>query len=66
MGDSQRFLLCRGQQPRTPALSPRLLGGVAVVVRSLARIHKINLKKQTLLALTFQDPEDYERINAAD
>ncbi|HET9663058.1 MAG TPA: aconitate hydratase, partial [Burkholderiales bacterium] len=41
---------------------PRLLGGVAVIARSFARIHESNLKKQGLLALTFKDPADYERI----
>ncbi|MCG8542627.1 MAG: aconitate hydratase, partial [Alphaproteobacteria bacterium] len=48
------------------ALSPRLLGGVAVIARSFARIHESNLKKQGLLALTFSDPADYDRIRADD
>jgi len=49
------------------ALSPRLLGrGGAVIARSFARIHESNLKKQGLLALTFQNPDDYERIREDD
>ena len=51
-----------GSSREHAALSPRLLGGVAVIVRSFARIHESNLKKQGLLALTFQKPEDYERL----
>lgn len=55
-----------GSSREHAALSPRLLGGVAVIVRSFARIHESNLKKQGLLALTFQDPADYERIREDD
>ncbi|MCH8091027.1 MAG: aconitate hydratase [Proteobacteria bacterium] len=51
-----------GSSREHAALSPRLLGGVAVIVRGFARIHQSNLKKQGLLALTFQDPADYDRI----
>jgi aconitate hydratase len=51
-----------GSSREHAALSPRLLGGVAIIARSFARIHETNLKKQGLLALTFQDPADYERI----
>lgn len=51
-----------GSSREHAALSPRLLGGVAVIARSFARIHESNLKKQGLLALTFQNPADYERI----
>ena len=51
-----------GSSREHAALSPRLLGGVAVIVRGFARIHESNLKKQGLLALTFQDPADYDRI----
>jgi aconitate hydratase len=39
---------------------------VAVIARSFARIHESNLKKQGLLALTFQDPTDYDRIREED
>jgi aconitate hydratase len=55
-----------GSSREHAALSPRLLGGVAVIARSFARIHESNLKKQGLLALTFRDPADYERIREAD
>jgi aconitate hydratase len=55
-----------GSSREHAALSPRLLGGAAVIARSFARIHESNLKKQGLLALTFQDPEDYDRIRADD
>ena len=51
-----------GSSREHAALSPRLLGGVAVIARSFARIHESNLKKQGLLALTFRDPADYDRI----
>ncbi len=40
------------------------MNGRAVIVRSFARIHEANLKKQGVLALTFADPDDYERIQA--
>ena len=43
-----------------------MLGGAAVIARSFARIHETNLKKQGLLALTFQDDADYERIREDD
>jgi aconitate hydratase len=55
-----------GSSREHAALSPRLLGGVAVIVRSFARIHESNLKKQGLLALTFRDPADYDRIREDD
>jgi aconitate hydratase len=47
-------------------LSLRLLGGAAVIARSFARIHETNLKKQGLLALTFQNDTDYDRIREDD
>jgi aconitate hydratase len=55
-----------GSSREHAALCPRLLGGAAVIARSFARIHESNLKKQGLLALTFTDPADYERIRAGD
>jgi len=55
-----------GSSREHAALSPRLLGGVAVIVRSFARIHESNLKKQGLLALMFQRPADYDRIREDD
>jgi len=55
-----------GSSREHAALSPRLLGGAAVIARSFARIHESNLKKQGLLALTFLKPEDYDRIREDD
>jgi aconitate hydratase len=55
-----------GSSREHAALSPRLLGGAAVIARSFARIHETNLKKQGLLALTFSDPADYDRVRAGD
>ena len=54
--------MSRGFLREHAALSPRLLGGTAVIARSFARIHESNLKKQGLLALTFQDTADYDKI----
>jgi aconitate hydratase len=55
-----------GSSREHAALSPRLLGGVAVIAKSFARIHESNLKKQGLLALTFPKPDDYDRIREDD
>ena len=55
-----------GSSREHAALSPRLLGGAAVITRSFARIHESNLKKQGLLALTFEDPSHYDRIREDD
>jgi aconitate hydratase len=55
-----------GSSREHAALSPRLLGGAAVIARSFARIHESNLKKQGVLALTFIDSDDYDRILADD
>ena len=55
-----------GSSREHAALSPRLLGGAAVIVRSFARIHESNLKKQGLLALAFRNPADYDRIREDD
>jgi aconitate hydratase len=55
-----------GSSREHATLSPRLLGGAAVIARSFARIHESNLKKQGLLALVFQDPADYDRIREDD
>jgi aconitate hydratase len=55
-----------GSSREHAALSPRLLGGIAIVARSFARIHETNLKKQGLLALTFVDPADYDRVRSTD
>jgi len=55
-----------GSSREHAALSPRLLGGAAVIARSFARIHETNLKKQGLLALTFNDPAEYDLIREDD
>ncbi len=55
-----------GSSREHAALSPRLLGGAAVIVRSFARIHESNLKKQGLLALTFNDPAEYDLLREDD
>lgn len=55
-----------GSSREHAALSPRLLGGAAVIARSFARIHETNLKKQGLLALTFIDKSGYDRIRQDD
>jgi aconitate hydratase len=55
-----------GSSREHAALSPRWLGGAAVIARSFARIHESNLKKQGLLALSFGDPADYERVREDD
>ena len=55
-----------GSSREHAALSPRLLGAAAVIVRSFARIHESNLKKQGLLAFTFNNPDDYELIREDD
>lgn len=55
-----------GSSREHAAMSPRFLGCKAVIVRSFARIHRSNLQKQGLLALTFADPADYDKIGAED
>jgi aconitate hydratase len=47
-------------------MEPRHLGVRAIVVRSFARIHETNLKKQGMLALTFEDKNDYDKIQEDD
>ena len=47
-------------------MEPRHLGAVAIVVKSFARIHETNLKKQGVLALTFSNPADYDKVNMDD
>ncbi|CAE6476975.1 unnamed protein product [Rhizoctonia solani] len=55
-----------GSSREHAALEPRYLGGLAIIVRSFARIHETNLKKQGMLALTFVDPADYDKIQPTD
>jgi aconitate hydratase len=55
-----------GSSREHAAMSPRHLGCVAVLVRSFARIHETNLKKQGILPLTFASPADYDLIDQND
>lgn len=55
-----------GSSREHAAMEPRHLGVRAIVVRSFARIHETNLKKQGMLALTFANKEDYEKIQEDD
>jgi aconitate hydratase len=55
-----------GSSREHAAMSPRYLGCAAVIVRSFARIHETNLKKQGVLPLTFADPADYEKLEQGD
>ena len=55
-----------GSSREHAAMSPRYLGVKVVLTRSFARIHETNLKKQGVLALTFADPQDYDRIEQQD
>ncbi|RZT96029.1 aconitase [Ancylomarina subtilis] len=55
-----------GSSREHAAMEPRHLGIKAVIVRSFARIHETNLKKQGVLALTFADKADYDKIQEKD
>ena len=55
-----------GSSREHAAMSPRYLGCAAVIVRSFARIHETNLKKQGVLPFTFANPADYERFGQDD
>jgi len=55
-----------GSSREHAAMSPRYLGCKAVITKSLARIHETNLKKQGILALTFGNPDDYNKIQEDD
>ncbi len=55
-----------GSSREHAAMEPRHLGVRAVLVKSFARIHETNLKKQGMLALTFSDKADYEKIQEDD
>ncbi|KAL4811839.1 putative aconitase [Aspergillus spinulosporus] len=55
-----------GSSREHAALQPRYLGGVGIIAKSFARIHEANLKKQGMLAVTFADEADYDRIRASD
>jgi len=55
-----------GSSREHAAMEPRHLGVKAVLVKSFARIHETNLKKQGMLALTFADKSDYDKIQEDD
>jgi len=55
-----------GSSREHAALEPRHLGGRAIIVKSFARIHETNLKKQGMLPLTFDNPADYDKIQPTD
>jgi aconitate hydratase len=55
-----------GSSREHAAMEPRFLGGRAIIVKSFARIHETNLKKQGMLALTFRNPADYDLIREDD
>lgn len=55
-----------GSSREHAAMEPRHLGIKAVIVKSFARIHETNLKKQGMLALTFENENDYDKIQEDD
>jgi len=55
-----------GSSREHAAMEPRHLGVRAILVKSFARIHETNLKKQGMLALTFANPADYDKIQEDD
>ncbi len=55
-----------GSSREHAAMQPRYLGVKIVLVRSFARIHETNLKKQGMIALTFANPADYDKIQEDD
>lgn len=55
-----------GSSREHAAMEPRFLGGKAIIVKSFARIHETNLKKQGMLPLTFADPKDFDKIREDD
>lgn len=55
-----------GSSREHAAMSPRFLNGAAVIVKSFARIHETNLKKQGILPFTFDKPQDYDKVRETD
>lgn len=55
-----------GSSREHAAMEPRHLGGLAIIVKSFARIHETNLKKQGLLPLTFVQASDYDKVQEED
>ncbi len=58
--------LGEGSSREHAAMEPRFLGVKAVIVKSFARIHETNLKKQGMFALTFVNPADYDKVRQDD
>ncbi len=58
--------LGEGSSREHAAMEPRFLGVHAVIVKSFARIHETNLKKQGMLALTFVNKDDYDLVRQDD
>ena len=63
-GRSATTITAKAAAASTPRCRRASWAAAAVIARSFARIHESNLKKQGLLALTFQNPADYDRIRA--
>ncbi len=55
-----------GSSREHAAMSPRLLGAAAILVKSFARIHETNLKKQGVLPITFANAADYDKVQEGD
>ncbi|NDV79131.1 aconitate hydratase [Dysgonomonas sp. 511] len=55
-----------GSSREHAAMEPRFLNVKAIIVKSFARIHETNLKKQGMLALTFADKKDYDKVREDD
>ncbi len=55
-----------GSSREHAAMEPRYMGGRAIIVKSFARIHETNLKKQGMLALTFKNAADYDKVREDD
>lgn len=55
-----------GSSREHAAMEPRFLNVKAILVKSFARIHETNLKKQGMLALTFANKDDYEKVREDD
>jgi len=55
-----------GSSREHAAMEPRFLGVRVVLAKSFARIHETNLKKQGVLALTFAEPSDYDKVQKGD
>ncbi len=55
-----------GSSREHAAMEPRFLGGKAIIVKSFARIHETNLKKQGMLPLTFASSSDYDKVREGD